>query len=102
MTEQRAIDAYNKEARFRMMVQSVVAFAMNERGPVDPDRADADAHDIATLAAVTLLQRIYDEDAELSALRQHNAVLTKMVEELSIFSPPKVLLAPNFGKEPTP
>ena len=83
ITVKRAMDAYQNEARFRAMAQSCVALAMKECGPVDPERAEADAYDIAVLATMTLLQRIYDEDAELRNLRAHNAHLEKLVKELN-------------------
>ena len=65
----RAIDSYQNEARFRALAQSIVARVTSEHGPVDPERADAEAHEIAVKVAVLMLQQIYDEDAELNALR---------------------------------
>ena len=57
--------AYHRDIRFRAIVQSIVAREMNAHGPIDPDRAALAAHDIATAVAATLLQTIYEEDAEL-------------------------------------
>lgn len=65
----RAIDSYEKDARFRATARSAVARAMQDHGPIDPERADQGAYDIALQATVFLLQHIYENDAELVALR---------------------------------
>lgn len=97
-TAQKAIEAYQNEARFRAIATACVAHAMNERGRVDPERADEDAYDIAILATATLLQRIYEDDAELRALRAHNEHLKKLVEKLNLTAFPSMLVSAEFPK----
>lgn len=65
----RAIESYQSDARFRAVAMSCVAEAQHEYGQIDPERADEEAYHLATRATITLLQRIYEEDSELSALK---------------------------------
>lgn len=97
----RAIDSYNKDARFRMLAMNCVAAAMNEHGPIDPEQATQAAHDIALQAAVVLLQRVFEEDAELNAMRIECDRYRKLAEKAlvtGIGSPP-VIVCHERGKD---
>jgi hypothetical protein len=74
----RAVDSYQNDARFRALAQSAVARAMHEHGIIDPDYADREAHDIALKATVNVLQAIYEDDAELRALRERVKALEQL------------------------
>jgi hypothetical protein len=65
----QASKLYRADRRFRVIVDSIVARTMHEHGRVDPDRADAEAHDIARKVAALLLTAIYDGDGEIAQLR---------------------------------
>jgi hypothetical protein len=89
---QKFFERTEKDARMRMLAQACVAFAMQERGPVDPERADRDAHDIASLAAHLLVSRIYVEDTELRQLKEENERLRDQIFEAARTTPPKLVL----------
>lgn len=72
---------YERDIRFRNMAQAVVARTMQQHGPVDPEEADREAHDIALSATATLLEMIYREDAELMSLRVERDAYKKFAEE---------------------
>jgi hypothetical protein len=61
----RAQKLFEKDARARALAMSCVAYAMKEYGPIDPERADHAAHDIASFAVNLLISRVYLEDTEL-------------------------------------
>ncbi len=63
----RAFESYRRDARFNALVQSTVARVMQSRRPINPERAEADAHDVGLEVAALLLQTIYEEDAEAKA-----------------------------------
>lgn len=67
---QRAIDEYQRDARFRTIVLSAIREARHERGPIDPEDAERDSLELAELACVIALKRAFDGDAELAAARQ--------------------------------
>jgi hypothetical protein len=89
---QKHFDRIAKDARMRALAQSCVALAMQEYGPVDPERADRDAHDIASLAAHLLVSRIYTEDSELRGLKEENERLRQMAFETARTTPPKLVV----------
>lgn len=88
---ERAFEAYRKDQRFRMIADSCVAMAHQEHGRVDPERADRAVNDIATRAVVLLLQRIYEEDAELNALKWERDQYRRLAEDSLKFTPPRIL-----------
>jgi len=63
----RAKDSYERDRRFRAMVDSVAHEAYGKH--YFDGENDKCARDAITLAAALMLQRIYDEDAELRWLR---------------------------------
>jgi hypothetical protein len=85
----RAMDQFQRDRRFQMIAQSCAAFALEAHGPVDPERADQEAHDIALAATVMLLQRVYTEDAELLTLRLERDHYKELVEEVLVLIPPR-------------
>ncbi len=68
-TMRDAAKTFEREARVRMIVKSAVAEARHGFGPIDPERAERDATELAMRAAAVTAHRIYNEDAELRALR---------------------------------
>lgn len=94
---ERSRRSYERDMRFNQMAQSCVAQALDVRGRVDPERADGDAYEIALLAVATLLQRIYEEDAELNALRAERDHYKKLALKTAHLIParPLVVLKPD-------
>lgn len=94
MTASQLIEKhYRKDVRARALVMQAVATAMRDFGPVDPERADQDAHDIALRATAHLIGMIYESDAELFAAhaeRDHYKALAERALMLTP-SPPFVL-----------
>ena len=82
-----AIDRYRNDARFRALAMSTVSRAMHDHGRVDPYKADRDACDIATTACVVLLETIFQEDAELNAMRRERDEYKKIAERALALSP---------------
>jgi hypothetical protein len=66
---QQALDEYHRDMRFRAIVLSAVREARDKWGPIDPERAERDACELAELACVLALKRAFDNDAELTAAR---------------------------------
>lgn len=87
LATKRAIDSYNKDARFRILAMSVAAQVMHDHGPIDPERADREASEIARMVAILMLQRIYDDDAELASMREQRDHYKKVAEQLALLSP---------------
>jgi hypothetical protein len=92
----RARESYDKDSRFRMLAMSCVSRVMSDHGPVDPERADREAHDIALAATALLLQRIYEDDAELRATREERDRYKQLAEKAFLVSP----ITPIFLKDP--
>lgn len=90
----RAVDSYRHDARFHALAQAHVSRAMTEHGPIDPEEADRAAYDIALQAAALLLQSIYEDDAELRALREENARL-KEIAYVGLVSRPQSFVVPT-------
>jgi hypothetical protein len=90
---QKAAKEYRTDPRFRMMVDSCISLARQDHGLIDPEKAERDAHEVATLATALLLARIYHEDAEIRALRAERDQYRKIAEEALLCSPaPSILL----------
>lgn len=83
----KAMEVYEKNARARALAMSCVAYAMQEYGPIDPERAERAAHDIASLAANLLVSRLYLEDSELRELKEENERLKKLAFETAVSRP---------------
>lgn len=61
----RSVSAYRASMRFHAMTQAIVARVLQDHGPIDPERAEREACDIATATAAMVLQMVYEDDAEL-------------------------------------
>ena len=88
-----AMQLWERDNRFRMIVQSSVVAAMDKHGRVDPERADREAHDIALEAGILIATQILEGDAELKAARMerdHYKALAERAIRLSP-SPPMIL-----------
>lgn len=78
---------YQDDRRIRMLVDSSYATARDELGPIDPERADRDARDLALRALTILASRIFTEDAELQALRGERNRYRQLAEDAITFIP---------------
>jgi hypothetical protein len=91
--QRSAWEIWQRDNRVRMMIQSAVAIAQNDFGPIDPDEANRAANDIATRACMLIAAQILDGDAELKALREQNAKLQELaMNGLSLTAMPMLLL----------
>lgn len=90
--EKTASERYREDARFNAIVQSIVSRVMKERGPVDPERADRDAYEIAIRVAAMVLETIFQEDAELNAQRELAERYKKIAEDALMFAPPPMFI----------
>lgn len=88
-----ALRLSEKDARIRALIYATVAFVLNDHGPVDPERADREAHDIALATATILAKRIYDGDAELHALRAERDLYKDITERGLMLSRPALIVA---------
>lgn len=106
----QSIQSYRSEQRFAAQVQQIVAYALNRHGPINPDRAERDAYDIAMTATAMLLRTILEDDAELRAMKQQVNAYRKMAERsialspvpLVIFNPAESGLGDGTGGDPSP
>lgn len=98
----RSVDAYRKSAPFARRVDAIVAHAMQENGPIDPDRAERDAHRIAQAVAAMLLQAIYEDDNELRNLKAERDAMFKLAEDASLafYKPPLMMKSLGVGADP--
>jgi hypothetical protein len=87
-------ELYERDVRVRALVQSCAAFAQQEFGRVDPEKADRDANEIATRACMLLAGRIYTEDAEIVALRYERDQYRKLAED-TLLGLPRIPLIPD-------
>lgn len=89
-------EAKLKEAMLRMhqdpcwraVIMSCVACAMNDRGPVDPERADRDAHDIAIEAVTRALAMLIEGDSALKTLQAERDHYRDMAIHMAHLAPP--------------
>lgn len=99
-TAARAMQSFDKDARFRALAMSSVARAQNDFGRVNPENADRDANEIALRATALLLQQIFENDAELFAARTERDHYKKLTESALLRQAPRlILLGPQ--SEPT-
>lgn len=94
----KAAHQFRNDARFRALVDSTVHEAFTEHGRIDPERAERDAHEIATWAAALLLARIYEQDAELRATREERDNYRALAENAFASTPSPMVWNPTFGK----
>lgn len=83
----RAIAQYRTDQRFRAITDSVVYRALQDHGPINPERATRAVHDIATTIAALLLQQIYEGDAELGAMRAERDRYRELAERALAAAP---------------
>lgn len=89
----RAAEMYELDPRFRALTQSCVAMARGEQGPVDHERPEQDAYEIAVRACMLLLARVYTEDAELVAIRAERDHYRRLAEKSLMLRPmPQIIL----------
>jgi predicted nuclease with TOPRIM domain len=76
-----AVESYQNEMRFHRICDKVAACVMSETPKIDPEHERRDLHDAVTRAAILTLQSIYNDDAEINALRHEIKALRSMVEQ---------------------
>jgi hypothetical protein len=76
-----------------MLAMSCVAYAMQEYGPIDPERAERAAHDIANLATGLLVSRLYLEDSELREMKEENERLRELAFNTLRTTAPKLTIS---------
>jgi hypothetical protein len=91
---EKASELQRKVARARAIVQSVVGRAMQERADDYGSPQDRqNAYDLATTVAALMIQQIYENDAELFALRKEAECLRRFAldrlnrEPIAMFLP---------------
>ena len=85
-----AAEQFRNDPRFRALVDSTVSEAFHQHGRLNPDTVERDAHDIATWASALLLARIYEQDAELRAMREERDSYKALAEHgLKLTPPPR-------------
>jgi translation elongation factor EF-Ts len=93
-----AIERYQRDNRFRTTVVSLVNYAMNKHGPIDPHKPERAAHDIAMDVATILLQTLYEEDGECARLRVEADAYKKIAEESIGLRPMAPMILTGGGK----
>jgi hypothetical protein len=96
---ERTAELFRRDRRFRLIVDSIVARTMQEHGPVEPEKATAEAHDIAQKVAALLLQQIYDGDAEMVALRAERDHWKERALSFANLAAPPAIVVPLKTKE---
>jgi hypothetical protein len=99
---ERSRHAYRNEHRFNQVVQTVVFRQMHEYGPIDPHEAPRAASEIATAACAFLLQRVYEDDAELKEWKRIAERMQKLALDSAMLSPQRVMVAKGAGIAPDP
>lgn len=95
----RAHRAHMHDVIFNVYVRQVVAFAMQKHGPVDPERPERDAYEIAMEVAALLLQTVYEEDAEVKNLVAERDRYRKLAEDALLLRPPSMFI-PTQASQP--
>ena len=78
--------ALRNDPRSRALVDSTVSFALSQAGQPDDNPARY-AYDVATIAAMTMLARVYDEDGEIAHLRREIEVYRNNASRMAKLSP---------------
>jgi hypothetical protein len=89
----KSMEVFEKDARTRALAMSCVAYAMQEYGPINPEKAAQAAHDIAGLATGLLVSRIYLEDTELRELKEENERLKELAFNTLRTKAPKLTIS---------
>ena len=76
------------DARVWRLAQAVAKQAVDESGPFDASWTRDTAADVATGTAMLLLKAIYENDAELLALRAERDYYKALAERAIALSPP--------------
>lgn len=84
---------YQSCARTHALVETAVAAAMQDFGPIHPDHAREAAYRIATAAAINVLRLVYDRDGEIKELRAINQHLMDTTLRMSntLLVPPRLI-----------
>lgn len=90
-----AVENYRRDARFAAIAQSCVAAAMHAYGEFDPRDAYRAASHIATDACALLLQRIYEDDAELKEQKAMADKFREMALEGAALRPMPMVIQTN-------
>lgn len=83
---------HERDRRLKMVADSVSAEVMNIACQPDPDDWRKGVHDIVKLTAVTVIKRLYDDDAELRALRAERDHYRKVAERALLTAPPRLMV----------
>lgn len=85
--EKVAAELYRDDLRIRMLINSSVGMARDIEGPIDPEKAERDAADLALRACSLLAARILQEDAELRLARSERDRYRKLAEDTLAMTP---------------
>jgi hypothetical protein len=86
---------WERDARFHALALSAVAKALRKHGPIDPERAEREAHDIAIDAVVNVLASVYTDDAEISALRMERDAYKEQALKFATLGPLPPIIIPS-------
>jgi hypothetical protein len=89
----RSVEAYRKSMPFARRIDSIVAYVMQQHGPVDPHKADRDAHRIAQDVAAMLLQAIYEDDGEIRNLKAETDAIRQAYEKWAVMQPMPIFIS---------
>lgn len=87
-TTTEAFDRYDRDHRFHAIVQSIVHDAMSHYMIRNPEANYREGSLLATNVAVTLLEKIFKEDAELRAQRELTDRYKKIIQYMIEFTQP--------------
>lgn len=91
---ERAAELYRYDPRIRALIDSSIMHARQSEGRIDPEDADRDANELATLACALLAARILHEDAELRNTRaERDHYRNTALDTLSLT--PRPMMVPN-------
>jgi hypothetical protein len=94
LNTRNAIDSYNRDARFRALVNSAISRARAEHCAIDPECVEAEVFRIAQMTAMFLLQSVYEDDAELGRLRFERDTFKAAALRFAQTTPPTLIFQP--------
>lgn len=95
----KARERYDRDQRFRAIVQSVTHDVLERH----PNMQNREGCNLAEDMAATLLERVFSEDAELTAQRTMADRYRKIAEDVLALAPPRMFLAkPKSSEAATP